>query len=94
MPRGESVCKSDVYLIWSDRIIDNNRDGHFLEKIVAFRIGLQVMANIAFNEMQRIRKHFDDLQGLFQTYLPNVDTDLIYDLLTRLRENPGVSKLF
>ena len=44
--------------------------------------------------MQRIRKHFDDLQGLFQRYLPNVDPDLIYDLLTRLRENPGVTPTY
>jgi hypothetical protein len=48
------------------------------------------MSNIYFREIQRIRKHFDDLQGLFQRYLPNVDPDLIYDLLTRLRENPSV----
>ena len=44
--------------------------------------------------MQRIRKHFDDLQGLFQRYLPNVDPDLIYDLLTRLRENPSVTPTY
>jgi hypothetical protein len=48
------------------------------------------MSNTYFREIQRIRKHFDDLQGLFQRYLPNVDPDLIYDLLTRLRENPSV----
>jgi hypothetical protein len=47
-----------------------------------------------FNEMLRIRKHFDDLQGLFQRYLPNVDPDLIYDLLTRLRENPEVTPTY
>ena len=44
--------------------------------------------------MQRIRKHFDDLQGLFQRYLPNVDPDLIYDLLTRSRENPSVTPTY
>ena len=52
------------------------------------------MANIDINEMQRIRTRFDDLQGLFQRYLPNVDPDLIYDLLTRLRENPGVTPTY
>ena len=52
------------------------------------------MTNIELNEMQRIRRHFDDLQDLFQRYLPNVDTDLIYDLLTRLRENPGVTPTY
>ena len=52
------------------------------------------MANIDINEMQRIRTRFDDLQGLFQRYLPNVDPDLIYDLLTRSRENPGVTPTY
>ncbi|MGH9979757.1 MAG: hypothetical protein ACRD8Z_28535 [Nitrososphaeraceae archaeon] len=47
-----------------------------------------------FNEMLRIRKHFDDLQGLFQRNLPNVDPELIYDLLTRLRENPEVTPTY
>ena len=42
-------------------------------------------------EMQEVRKQFDDLQCLFQRYLPNVDPDLIYDLLTRLRDNSGVT---
>lgn len=48
------------------------------------------MSNIDFNEMQRVRKQFDVLQSLIQKYLPNVDPDLIYDLLTRLRENPSI----
>jgi len=52
------------------------------------------MTSIDFSEMQRVRKLFDDLQGLFQRYLPNVDPDLIYDLLTRLRENPGVTPTY
>ncbi|MGB7632886.1 MAG: hypothetical protein WBL68_04120 [Nitrososphaeraceae archaeon] len=52
------------------------------------------MSNTYFKEIQRIRKHFDDLQGLFQRYLPNVDPDLIYDLLTRLRENPSVTPTY
>ena len=52
------------------------------------------MSNTYFREIQRIRKHFDDLQGLFQRYLPNVDPDLIYDLLTRLRENPSVTPTY
>jgi hypothetical protein len=52
------------------------------------------MTSNDFNEMLRIRKHFDDLQGLFQSYLPNVDPDLIYDLLTRLRENPEVTPTY
>jgi hypothetical protein len=52
------------------------------------------MTNNDFSEMERIRKHFDDLQGFFQSYLPNVDPDLIYDLLTRLRENPGVTPTY
>jgi hypothetical protein len=42
------------------------------------------------NEMQILRRHFGDLQDLFRRYLPNVDPDLIYDLLTRLQESPGV----
>lgn len=52
------------------------------------------MSNTYIKEIQRIRKHFDDLQGLFQRYLPNVDPDLIYDLLTRLRENPSVTPTY
>ena len=52
------------------------------------------MTNNDFSEMERIRKHFDDLQGLFQSYLPNVDPDLIYDLLTIERENPGVTPTY
>ena len=52
------------------------------------------MSNTYFREIQRIRKHFDDLQGLFQRYLPNVDPDLIYDLLTRMRENPSVTPTY
>ncbi|MGB8087422.1 MAG: hypothetical protein WCF07_14135, partial [Nitrososphaeraceae archaeon] len=52
------------------------------------------MSNTYFREIQRIRKHFDDLHGLFQRYLPNVDPDLIYDLLTRLRENPSVTPTY
>ena len=52
------------------------------------------MSNTYFKEIQRIRKHFDDLQGLFQRYLPNVDPDLIYDLLTRLRENPSATPTY
>lgn len=52
------------------------------------------MTNNDFNEMSRIRKHFDSLQGLFQRYLPNVDPDLIYDLLTRLRDNPEVTPTY
>ena len=52
------------------------------------------MTSYNVDEMLRIRKHFDDLQGLFQSYLPNVDPDLIYDLLTRLRENPEVTPTY
>jgi hypothetical protein len=48
------------------------------------------MSDIVLIEMQEIRKQFDDLQCLFQRYLPNVDPDLIYDLLTRLRDNSCV----
>ena len=48
------------------------------------------MANIDIDEMQRIITCFANLQGLFQRYLPNVDPDLIYDLLTRFRENLGI----
>jgi hypothetical protein len=48
------------------------------------------MTSTDSNEMLRIRNHFDNLQGLFHRYLPNVDPDLIYDLLTRLRENPEI----
>jgi hypothetical protein len=42
----------------------------------------------------RVRKQFEQLQSLFQKYLPNVDPDLIYDLLTRLRENPGITPTY
>lgn len=52
------------------------------------------MSNIDFNEMQRVRKQFEDLQSLFQKYLPNVDPDLIYDLLTRLLENPSITPTY
>jgi len=52
------------------------------------------MSNVDFNEMQRVRKQFEQLQSLFQKYLPNVDPDLIYDLLTRLRENPGITPIY
>jgi hypothetical protein len=52
------------------------------------------MSNVDFNEMQRVRKQFEQLQSLFQKYLPNVDPDLIYDLLTRLRENPGIAPTY
>jgi hypothetical protein len=52
------------------------------------------MSNVDFNEMQRVRKQFEQLQCLFQKYLPNVDPDLIYDLLTRLRENPGITPTY
>jgi hypothetical protein len=65
--------------------------------VIAWRFpgfGFKAMTNNDFNEMLRIRKHFDDLQGLFQSYLPNVDPDLIYDLLTRLRENPEVTPTY
>lgn len=58
--------------------------------VASYRIGFYAMTSNDLIEMLRIRKHFDDLQGLFQRYLPNVDPDLIYDLLTRLRENPDV----
>ena len=52
------------------------------------------MSNVDFNEMQRVRKQFEQLQSLFQKYLPNVDPDLIYDLLARLRENPGITPTY
>jgi hypothetical protein len=52
------------------------------------------MSNIDFNEMQRVRKQFEELQSLFQKCLPNVDPDLIYDLLTRLRENPSITPTY
>jgi len=52
------------------------------------------MSNIDFNEMQRVRRQFEELQSLFQKYLPNVDPDLIYDLLTRLRENPSITPTY
>jgi len=52
------------------------------------------MSNVDFNEMQRVRKQFEQLQSLFQKYLPNVDPDLIYDLLARLRENPGTTPIY
>ena len=58
--------------------------------MASYRIDIYTMTSNDFNEMLQVRKHFDDLQGLFQKYFPNVDPDLIYDLLTRLRENPDI----
>ena len=58
--------------------------------MASYRIDIYTMTSNDFDEMLQVRKHFDDLQGLFQKYLPNVDPDLIYDLLTRLRENPDI----
>jgi hypothetical protein len=52
------------------------------------------MSNTILPEMQRIRKQFDDLQNMFQNYLPKVDPDLIYDLLIRLRENPTITPTY
>ena len=59
--------------------------------VASYRIVIYAMTCNDFNEMLRVRKHFDDL---FQRYLPNVDPDLIYDLLTRLRENPEVAPTY
>jgi hypothetical protein len=53
-----------------------------------------MMPNIEPDGMQKIADQFDSLQTLFQIYLPNVDPDLIYDLLTRLRDNPGTAPAF
>ena len=58
--------------------------------MASYRIDIYTMTSNDFDEMLQVRKHFDDLQGLFQKYFPNVDPDLIYDLLTRLRENPDI----
>jgi hypothetical protein len=52
------------------------------------------MSNTNFSEMQRIRKQFDNLQNMFQKYLPKVDPDLIYDLLIHLRESPTVTPMY
>ena len=62
--------------------------------VASYRIGFYAMTTNDLIEMLRIRKHFDILQGLFQRYLPNVDPDLIYDLLTRLRENSSVAPTY
>ena len=59
--------------------------------VASYRIVIYAMTCNDFNEMLRVRKHFDDL---FQRYLPNVDPDLIYELLTRLRENPEVAPTY
>jgi hypothetical protein len=50
--------------------------------------------NIETDGMQKIANQFDSLQTLFQIYLPNVDPDLIYDLLIRLRDNPGMKPAY
>jgi hypothetical protein len=52
------------------------------------------MSNTIVPEMRMIRKQFDDLQNMFQSYLLKVDPDLIYDLLTRLRENPTITPVY
>jgi len=52
------------------------------------------MSNTILPEMRRIRKQFDDLQSMFQNYLPKVDPDLIYDILIRLRENPTIRPVY
>lgn len=53
-----------------------------------------MMPDITSVKLQKIRREFDDLQSLFQKYLPKVDPDLIYDLLTRLRENSSVAPTY
>src|SRR5919106_6003252 len=50
--------------------------------------------NIDPDGMQKIANQFDSLLTSFQMYLPNVDPDLIYDLLTRLRDNPDVTPAY
>ena len=40
MARGETICKSYVYLIWSDRITAKNWVGHYLFVTIASRAGL------------------------------------------------------
>ena len=40
MARGETICKSYVYLIWSDRIIAKNWVGHYLFNTIASPAGL------------------------------------------------------
>lgn len=52
------------------------------------------MSNIDLDGMQKITNQFNNLLTLFQMYLPNVDPDLIYDLLTRLRDNPGIAPAY
>jgi hypothetical protein len=52
------------------------------------------MSSAVIPEIQEIRKQFDDLQNMFQKYLPKVDPDLIYDLLIRLRENPTITPMY
>jgi hypothetical protein len=52
------------------------------------------MSNIDLDGMQKITNQFNNLLNLFQMYLPNVDPDLIYDLLTRLRDNPGIAPAY
>ncbi|HZA42918.1 MAG TPA: hypothetical protein VE504_04055 [Nitrososphaeraceae archaeon] len=53
-----------------------------------------MMPNIDPDGMQKIANQFDSLLTLFQMYLPNVDPDLIYDLLTRLRDNPAMTPAY
>jgi hypothetical protein len=40
------------------------------------------------NELKEIRRVFQGLQTLYETYLPKVDPVLIHDLLIREQENP------
>src|SRR5918996_5541026 len=53
-----------------------------------------MMPNIDPDGMQKIANQFDSLLTSFQMYLPNVDPDLIYDLLTRLRDNPDITPAY
>jgi hypothetical protein len=53
-----------------------------------------MMPNIDLDGIRKIINQFDTLLSLFQIYLPNVDPDLIYDLLMRLRDNPGITPIY
>jgi hypothetical protein len=53
-----------------------------------------MMPNIDLEGIRKIINQFDTLLTLFQIYLPNVDPDLIYDLLMRLRDNPGITPTY
>jgi hypothetical protein len=48
----------------------------------------QCSTNTNMSELQEIRRVFQGLQTLYETYFPKADPVLVHDLLTREQENP------